>query len=247
MKEVALVTGATSGIGWAISLKLAQRGAIVGLMGRSQDRAAELAREIEAIGGESVVLIGDVSCFQEVQRLTEELVRLTGQLNTTVANAGIVARGTTVVDMPLDEWEQLIATNISGVFFTAKAVMPHLIRSKGTFTAISSDAGVKGGAGYAAYTATKHAVNGLVKSMALDHGHHGVRCNVVAPGATETPMLKGRWDTFGTQDREKVLGTIALGRLAHASEVAAAVAHISSDAASYVTGAVYAVDGGTTN
>lgn len=247
MEEVALVTGATSGIGWAIALRLARRGAIIGLMGRNPERAEALAREIAALGGKAVPLIGDVSRYEDVERLTGRLIEETGQLNTVVANAGIVARGTTVIDMSLGEWEALIATNISGVFFTAKATMPHLLRTKGTFTAISSDAGIKGGAGYAAYTATKHAVNGLVKSMALDHGPHGVRCNVVAPGATETPMLRGRWEAFGADDREKVLETISLRRLADPSEVAAAVAHISSDAASYVTGAIYAVDGGTTN
>jgi meso-butanediol dehydrogenase/(S,S)-butanediol dehydrogenase/diacetyl reductase len=139
-----------------------------------------------------------------------------------------------------------MATNLNGAFYLARYTIPFLIQSRGTFTAISSDAGVQAAAGFAAYIASKHALNGMVKSMALDYGKHGVRCNAVCPAFVETPMADALLKDASAAELAYYRGIVPLGRFATPDEVAAAVAHITSSEASYVNGLMYRLDGGST-
>jgi meso-butanediol dehydrogenase/(S,S)-butanediol dehydrogenase/diacetyl reductase len=149
-------------------------------------------------------------------------------------------------DFEVSEWARIVATNLSGTFYLAKYSLPHLLESKGTFTAISSDAGTHGAPGYGPYCATKHGVNGLIKCLALEYGRLGVRCNAICPGFVETPMAHQLFDKMSESELNYYRSTVPLGRFARADEVAAVVDHITSREAGYTNGMLYALDGGST-
>jgi meso-butanediol dehydrogenase / (S,S)-butanediol dehydrogenase / diacetyl reductase len=244
-RERAFVTGATSGIGRAIAVRLARRGAAVAVVGRNAKAAEAVAQEVRAAGGEAFVAIADVSEAEQVEAAVTGFVSAHGGLDTVVACAGIALTGS-VTDCSLGDWDRLLATNLNGTFYLARYAMPELIKSRGTFTAISSDAGVQGACGYAAYIASKHAMNGLVKSLALDYGKHGIRCNTVCPAFVETPMAEQLLKDVSAAELAYFKGIVPLGRFAQPEEVADAVAHLSSKEASYVNGLMYRLDGGST-
>lgn len=244
-RERALVTGATSGIGRAIAIRLASRGAVVGVLGRNESAAGIVADEVRARGGEAFVLRTDVSDACQVEAAVKSFVEAHGGLETVVACAGIALTGS-VTDCSVEDWGRLLATNLNGTFYLAKYTMNELIKTRGSFTAISSDAGVQAACGYAAYIASKHAMNGLVKSLALDYGKYGVRCNTVCPAFVETPMAEQLLKDVSPAELAYFKGVVPLGRFAKPEEVAAAVAHLTSEEASYVNGLMYRLDGGST-
>lgn len=244
-RERAFVTGATSGIGRAIAVRLASRGAVVAIGGRNRVAAENVAVDVEAAGGEAHISILDVSDAAQVEASVKSFVNDYGGIDTVVASAGIALTGS-VTDCSLDDWDRLLATNLNGAFYLARYTMPELIKSKGTFTAISSDAGVQAACGFAAYIASKHALNGLVKSLALDYGKYGVRCNTVCPAFVETPMADQLLKDVSAAELAYYRGIVPLARFAVPEEVAAAVAHLTSSEASYVNGLMYRLDGGST-
>lgn len=244
--EIALVTGAASGIGAAVARRLAERGAAVALVDRDAGGLRETSRSITDNGARSSVLPTDVTedrAMAETSRLVREQW---GPITTVVACAGIETLGEVTAVEPAD-WNRTLDVNVSGVYLTARHTIPSIVEAGGgTFTAIASDAGVWGAQGYAAYCASKHAVVGLVKCMALDHGPQGVRCNVVCPGFVETPMAERIFAGTSQDERDFFRSTVPLGRFAQPEEVAAAVAHLSTTEASYANGLVYRLDGGST-
>lgn len=245
MSEHALVTGAASGIGAAVARRLAGRGASVVLVDRSDEGLQQVRDELEAAGARVLSAVADVTSDEnmaEAARRSEAL----GPLTTVVACAGILAHGA-VTTTTLDDWERTLAVNLTGVFLTARHTVPYLLTSGGgSFTAIASDAGVFGAQAYAAYCASKHGLVGLVKCMALDHGPHGIRSNVVCPGFVLTPMADAAFEGTSPEERDFYASTVPLGRFAEPTEVADAVAHLSSSEASYVNGMVYRLDAGST-
>ncbi|TXS91886.1 SDR family oxidoreductase [Parahaliea maris] len=244
--ERVIVSGATSGIGRAIAIRLASRAAVVGVMGRREEAAREVAAQVEELGCKAEVLQADVSQPSAVEDAIGAFVAKYGGIDTVVSSAGIALTGL-VNDFGLDAWDQMISTNLSGTFYLAKYTLPELIKTRGTFTAISSDAGTQGAQEFAAYCATKHGVNGLIKAMALDYGASGVRCNAVCPGFVETPMADQLLDGMSTEEVDYYKKSVPLGRFARPEEVANVVAHLSSTEAAYSHGMIYALDGGATS
>jgi meso-butanediol dehydrogenase/(S,S)-butanediol dehydrogenase/diacetyl reductase len=244
-RECALVTGATSGIGWATACALAGRGAVVGLLGRRREKAEELAAILREMGGEGIPLPADIGEPRQVEAAVAKLVAITGRLDTVVASAGVAFSGN-VMDTTEEQWSHLMRVNLDGVFYAARFTMPHLLKSRGTFTAISSDAGVQGAPGYAAYCASKHGVIGFVRTLALDHGPQGVRSNVICPGMVETPMSDEAMASYSEAERAFYRSNVPLGRFGKPNEVAKAILHLTSEDASYSNGMVYSIDGGST-
>jgi meso-butanediol dehydrogenase/(S,S)-butanediol dehydrogenase/diacetyl reductase len=244
ISEVAFITGAGSGIGRATASKLAGRGATLGLFDISVEGLATSAAEIRAGGTRVLELVGDVASAHQVESAVRTTAEQLGPLHTAVAAAGIEAVGVAPA-VTLDEWQRLIDVNLTGVFLTAKYIIPRLeTAGGGSFVAVSSDAGIQGAASFAANSASKQGVIGLVRSLARDHGPHGVRCNVVCPGFVETPMAERIFADLPEAERERCRKTVPLGRFGRPEEVADAIAHISSPEASYLNGHTYVLDGG---
>jgi meso-butanediol dehydrogenase/(S,S)-butanediol dehydrogenase/diacetyl reductase len=243
--ERVIVSGATSGIGRAIAVRLAGRARAIGVMGRRVAAANEVAQEIRKAGCEAMVLLAEAGSPSQVESVVDEFIAVHGGVDTVVASAGITLTGS-VKDFGVSEWEKIVATNLSGPFYLAKFSLPYLLKTKGTFTAISSDAGTHGAPGYGAYCATKHGVIGLIRCMALEYGRYGVRCNAVCPGFVETPMAYALFDKMSEAELSYYKNSVPLGRFASAEEVAAVVSHLTSSEARYTNGMLYALDGGST-
>jgi 3-oxoacyl-[acyl-carrier protein] reductase len=230
--KLALVTGASKGIGRAIAEELARAGASVVVGYRTGREEAEvLAREI---GGRAVQ--ADVSSPAEAARLVEEA----GDLDILVNNAGLTRDGL-LARMPDDDWRTVIETNLSGVFYTCRAVCRPMMRKRaGAIVNVSSIVGVHGNPGQTNYAASKAGIIGFTKSLARELGSRGVRANVVAPGYVRSQLT----DVLPEEATAAMLANTPLGRLGDPKDVAGAVRFLCSDEASFITGDVLLVDGG---
>ena len=241
--QVALVTGGSRGIGAAVALRLAVEGAAVAVnYAGSKDAADAVVASIVAGGGRAVALQADVRDPAACTVLVEATIAEFGALGILVNNAGITRDGL-LVRMSDEDWDAVIATNLTGVFSMSRAAAKVMMRARsGAIVNMTSVVGIMGNAGQANYSAAKAGVIGLTKATARELAPRGVRCNAVAPGFITTDMTAKLTDA----QRDAIAGTVALGRLGSTGDVAAAVAFLVSDDASYVTGQVLAVDGGMT-
>jgi NAD(P)-dependent dehydrogenase (short-subunit alcohol dehydrogenase family) len=237
--KVCVVTGASSGIGRACAIALRNEGGtVIGLARRGSDDP------------ELPVISTDVTVKQDVDNAVEEIVRRHGRIDVLVISHGISKQGTVVTVNP-EEWDDLFNVNVKGTYLVCHAVVPHMQRQRsGSVIMISSNYGIVGGRNYAAYSATKGAMVMLSKTMALDHAPEGIRVNCVAPGTIETPMVL---EPMKKMTQEQIEATNArrkmqhpIGRIGRPEEVAGGVVYLASDEASFVTGAVLAIDGGFT-
>lgn len=244
-REICIVSGAGSGIGRAVALCLARRGALVGVLDRDRAAAEATVALVTAAQGSARALVADVSFADQVGAAIAGFAEGEGGIDTVVAAAGI-ARGGLVHRMSEEAWDQVVGVNLKGTFLLARATIPLLQRrGGGALVAISSDAGIMGAVGYGAYCASKHGVVGLIKAMALDYGAEGIRFNVVCPGFVETPMAERIFSRAPEGTRAAFERAVPMGRFATADEVAHAVAHLSSPEAAYTNGCVYLIDGGS--
>lgn len=245
-QESAVVTGAASGIGREAALALARRGAAVALLDRDGAKAQVLADEIAGAGGRAIAVATDVTDSAQVKAAIDKAAAAHGGLDTVVAAAGIALTGS-VLQMAEADWHRTIAVNLTGPYLTARHAVPHLLeRGGGSYVAISSDAGIRGSMGFAAYCASKHAVMGLVRCLALDHGHQGIRSNEICPSFVDTPMADQLLADGNVPEKSFYERRVPLGRFAQAAEVARVILHLTSAEASYTNGMYYVIDGGTT-
>ncbi|TDB39995.1 MAG: 3-oxoacyl-[acyl-carrier-protein] reductase [Actinobacteria bacterium] len=243
--KIALVTGANRGIGSEIAYELGLRGATVAVNYRGDDRGARavLARLADAgVSADSDAFMGDVADATSSTALIEAVVARYGRLDVVVNNAGITRDGL-LVRMSDDDWESVIATNLSGAFYVTRAAAKVMMKQRcGAIVNISSVVGLVGNAGQANYASAKAGLIGLTKSVARELASRNVRVNAIAPGFIETDMTAALTEAA----RDAALGSIAMKRFGSPADIAAAVAFLASDEAAYVTGQVLAVDGGMT-
>ena len=238
---VALVTGASRGIGRAIAIKLAANGAAVIVNFTSNCAAAEaVVGEIIALGGQAAAIRADVSSLEEVKAMMGEIKERYGRLDILVNNAGIT-KDSLLLRMRSEDWERVIKTNLTGTFNCSKEALRLILKSdNGSIINISSVVGQTGNAGQCNYGAAKAGILGFTKSLALEVAGKNIRVNAVAPGFIETDMTAG----LSEKIREKLEGQIPMGRLGGPEDVANAVLFLSLPASGYITGQTINVDGG---
>lgn len=239
--KTALITGASRGIGRAVALRLAAEGASVAInYNGSREKAEELAAEITAAGGSAAAIQADVSDFGAVRELFRRFSEIYDHMDILVNNAGIT-RDALLIGMKEEAFDEVIDANLKGCFYCMQLAAKGMLRRRsGRIINISSYTGLHGNAGQINYAASKAGVIGMTKTAARELGGRGITVNAVAPGFIETDMTAA----LSEKAREAILAGIPMKRIGGAEEVAAAVAFLAGDGASYITGQVLSVDGG---
>lgn len=241
--KVVVITGAGSGIGAAIAERFSREGAIVSLSDINLEALTAISEKNGIPANRSMLRAVDSGIGEEVERNIEETVETYGKLDVLLNNVGIATFGL-VTDCTPDKWHRVVDVTLGSAFFSAKASMPHLIKSKGNIVFTASITGLFGDSGLAVYSAAKGGVTNFTRSLAIDHGSDGVRVNAVCPGATSTPRTQ--WMSTTEVVANDIKARIPMGRLGLPHEMAAAAAFLASDDASYITGVNLPVDGGAT-
>ena len=244
LHKAVLVTGASTGIGRATALAFAASGARL-VLADMDERAADTASEIEQDGGEALYLHADVSDPASVDKMIEATVTRYGRLDAAFNNAGVLPDTVDFADTKLDDFDKVISVDLRGVFLCMRAEIRQMLQhGGGAIVNTASVAGIVADPGMAPYVAAKHGTVGLTRAAALDYATRGIRVNAVAPGLVATPMTQ-RW-LDDPDFKQQVLSNVPMGRPAQPEEIAGTVVFLCSDAASFVTGQVLAVDAGQT-
>jgi 3-oxoacyl-[acyl-carrier protein] reductase len=238
--KVALVTGASRGIGEAIAKRLASEGATILAAARTADALARVVSEIEAAGGRASALALDLADPGSIEAAVKSALAAHGEIHVLVNNAG-VTEDNLILRMSREAWDRVLATNLTGVFLLTQAVVKGMVRKRyGRIVNVTSVVGLMGNAGQVNYSASKAGLVGLTKSVARELASRNITCNAVAPGFIATAMT----DKMTDEAKSKMTGQIPLERLGAPDDVAAAVAYLGSEDAAYVTGTVVNVSGG---
>jgi len=240
--SVALVTGASSGIGAATAIAFAEAGWEVMAAGRDEGRLEEVADVSDRIA----IWTGDLTESTDCDELIADTIDEFGSLDCLVNSAGVIVRAN-VADTSDEDWRYTMGINVDAPFYLSRAALPHLLQTTGSIVNIASDWGLKGGDRAAAYCASKGAIVQLTRAMAIDHARDGLRVNAVCPGDIDTPMLTNEADDKDI-DLEDFLAQAAEespnGRIGTPEEVAALILFLASDAATHITGSAIPIDGG---
>jgi len=240
--KVALVTGSGRGIGKAIALTLAKRGADIVINDLDMDNAAHTVEEIKALGRKAIAIKADVSSEVEVEEMIKECINHFGRIDILVNNAGLVSTKL-LQDTTLQDWDRIMSINLKGVFLCTKAVYPYMMDQKsGKIINIASVAGKRGGGlfGKSAYSASKGGVISFTKAVAREAGEYGINVNAVTPGFTDTEMVKG----MSQDQKENVVNSIPMRRAGKPEDIAKAVCFLASSDSDYISGEIMDVDGG---
>lgn len=239
--QVAIITGASSGIGKASALLLAEHGAAVVATDIDEKGGQAVVQEIKEKGGKALFITADVSKPEDSKKTVEKTMEAFGRLDISVNNAGIGGESAPIGELPIEAWDKTIAINLSGVFYGMHYQIPAMLKSGGgQIINMASILGKVGFAASSAYVAAKHGLIGLTKNAALEYSSQGIRTNSIGPGFIKTPLLE---DNLTEEQLQQIIQLHPIGRLGKAEEVAELVLWLASDKSSFVTGAYYAVDG----
>jgi len=240
--RVALVTGASQGIGRSCALRLANDGATVAVAARNEEKLGELVGEITTSGGKAAAFAVDVCNEEQVKSTVKAAVAQFGKIDILVNNAGIT-RDQLVMRMKRADWDAVLQTNLTSAYLCIQQVVPSMLKQRwGRIINITSVFGQMGQAGQANYSASKAGLIGLTMAIAREVGSRNITCNAVAPGFIETPMT----DVLGEEFKQNAVKQIPLGRVGKTEDIASAVAFLASDDASYITGQIVYACGGLT-
>ena len=241
LDRLVLITGAESGIGRQTALRAAGEGADIAAIGLEGAALESLVDEVRAMGRRAAAVRADVRDPEALTAAVDELVRDLGPLRVAFANAGVLTEATSLTELDLDEWNRVLAVNLTGVMLTFRACVPHLGPDGGLLLATGSSTAVRPGIGLLPYVAAKAGVHTIARSLALELAPNRIRVNVLAPGLTETPMTTGIPGHI-----ERGLAAVPSGEVVQATEVAALAVYLMTDEARSVTGSVFTIDGGRT-
>lgn len=247
--KVALITGASSGIGKATALAFAAKGANVVVAARRTEELDELVREIEANGGKATAVVTDVSKAKDVENMVKHAITTFGRLDYAVNNAGIEGNFGGVIDLSEEDWDQVININLKGVFLCMKHEAKAMLAAKtsGAIVNIGSVNSFLGFPSGSAYVTSKHGLVGLTSSISAELGPMGIRVNLLCPGLVDTPMHRRLRGVVGDDMFDKaVIPSVHLQRAAKPEEIAKSIVFLCSDDASYITGSTLLADGGLT-
>jgi NAD(P)-dependent dehydrogenase (short-subunit alcohol dehydrogenase family) len=241
--KVALVTGGITGIGRATAIAFGAAGAKVVFSGRRDAEGEKTVKLIRETGAECLYVHSDASNEEDIKALVQKTVATYGRLDCAFNNAGVESPGKPLHEQSIEEFDNLMAINVRGLFLCMKyEIQQMLTQGSGVIVNNSSKAGLIGSSGFSPYAASKHAVMGMTRSAALDYANQGIRINAVNPGLIATAMM----DRLSSGSTDDVGSTVPMGRMGQAAEVAQAVVFLCSDAASYITGQPLVIDGGLT-
>jgi NAD(P)-dependent dehydrogenase (short-subunit alcohol dehydrogenase family) len=241
--KVAVITGASRGIGRAITLRLAQAGAKVVVSSRKLENVKITADEIEATGGEALPLQAHVGRTDEVEALVARTMEVYGRIDVVVNNAGTNPHFGPLLSADEGQWDKILDTNAKGVFRVCKAVVPHMeTQGGGKIINLTSIAGLRPSPGMGVYSVSKAAIIMLTQVLAMELGHANIQVNAIAPGVIKTRFSQVLWQT--PQIAESILNQVPLGRFGEPEDVVGLALYLASSASDYVTGSVFVVDGG---
>jgi NAD(P)-dependent dehydrogenase (short-subunit alcohol dehydrogenase family) len=239
--QVAAITGAASGIGAASARAMVAAGACVALLDRDEQAATALAKELNDSGAQAYAVAVDVTERCDIERAIGAVLTRSGRLDIMLCNAG-VTRPSRTLDVDEDLWDQVIATNLSGVFWTCQAALRPMKEARYGRVLITASTSALGSPGNASYASTKAAVVAMTRSLAVEFGRYGITVNAVGPGMIETPMTAG----VSPEIKQRWIARTAVGRLGEPADIARVFVFLAAPAASYITGQMIFVDGGYT-